>query len=117
MTGQDFNKVVEQLKAEGYDEKAILGSFYRMFQEDEITLDELEGMVTLMGYHLTEEFKAMSPEDQKTKGVRETDDKEDLPEGMTDGGKEFNEDEAEAEDDDDDDSEEEKKAMKLFGQN
>lgn len=127
MTTQEMQSAIEQLKAEGHDEETILGAFYRMFQEEQLTLDELDGVVNLMGYHLTDEFKAMSPEDQKTKGYEETGEEEkpedvDAGEGkeLTDGGKEVV-DESEKEDESDkpdksDDSDEEARAMKLFGQ-
>ena len=72
MTLEEGKKAIEQLKAEGHSEKEILGAFYKMFQNDKLTLEELDGMVNLMGYHLTDDFKAMSPEDQKTKGYEET---------------------------------------------
>ena len=45
-----------------------------MFQDDKITVEGLEGLVETLGWHLTEEFKAMSPEDQKTKGYEEIED-------------------------------------------
>lgn len=72
MTLEEGKKAIEQLKAEGHSEDEILGAFYKMFQNDKLTLEELDGMVNLMGYHLTDDFKAMSPEDQKTKGYEET---------------------------------------------
>lgn len=137
MSVDEGKKVIEQLKAEGHSEEEILGSFYKMFQDDKLTLDELDGFVNLMGYHLTDEFKAMSPEDQKTKGYEETEEpaegvsEEEVEEGKEEG-KEAKEPEGEAEDkgeepeaeeakpeDKGDESEseddEEKKAMKLFG--
>lgn len=130
MTVTDMQKAIEQLKAEGHSEEEILGGFYKMFQNDQLTLDELDGIVNLMGYHLTDEFKAMSPEDQKTKGYEETDeaaegvDKEEVEEAKeTDADteeKSESEDKSENEDDEDksedeDESDEEAKAMKLFG--
>ena len=39
-----------------------------MFAEDTIELDELESVIGVLGYEFSEEFKNMSPEDQKTKG-------------------------------------------------
>ena len=36
-----------------------------------LTLDELEKLIGLLGYEFTEEFKAMSEEDKKTKGYEE----------------------------------------------
>lgn len=128
MTIKEMQGVIDQLKAEGHDEQVILGAFYRMFQEDELTLDELDGIVNLMGYHLTDEFKNMSPEDQKVKGVRKVDDAEntedveDAKEFGADKNKSGEDDKSEEDDEDDsdekeeDESDEEAKAMKLFGQ-
>ncbi len=126
-----MNKAIEQLKAEGHTEEEILGGFYKMFQNDELTLEELDGIVNLMGYHLTDEFKAMSPEDQKTKGYEETDepaegvDEKDVEEGKEtepeDKPEEKSEDEEpedkeeKSDSDSEDDEDEEAKAMKLFG--
>lgn len=133
MTPEELNKAIEQLKAEGHSEEEILGGFYKMFQNDQLTLDELDGIVNAMGYHLTDEFKNMSPEDQKTKGYEETEepaegvDKEDVNDAKetdeSDESENKNEDdksENESDDNDkseseEDESEEEKRAMKLFG--
>lgn len=139
MTLEEGKKAIEQLKAEGHSEDEILGAFYKMFQNNKLTLEELDGMVNLMGYHLTDDFKAMSPEDQKTKGYEETEepaegvDSEEVEEAKeTEGGdeaeseaesdnKDSDSDNSEDSDDDDEefeeDSDEEKEyAMKkLFG--
>lgn len=121
MTVQEMKSAIEQLKAEGHDEQSILGAFYKMFQDDKLTIDELDGIVNLMGYHLTDEFKNMSAEDQKVKGVKKTEepakDAEDVNVGkgkeLSDDGKEI----VPEDEDDSDDSDEEARAMKLFGQN
>lgn len=123
MTPEEMKKAIEQLKATGASEEEILGGFYKMFQDDKLTIDELEGITNLMGYHFSDEFKAMSPEDQKTKGYEETEEpaegvekeeveeaKETEPEEKPEE-KESEEKEPEKEEDD---SEEEKRAMKLF---
>lgn len=124
MTIEEMKKAISELKAEGHEEEEILGAFYKMFQDDKLTIDELDGIVNLMGYHLTDEFKAMSPEDQKTKGYEEVEDtEEESGKELTDDGKEASgndddteEDKLEEDDDEEDESEEEARAMKLFGQ-
>ncbi len=135
MTLDEGKKAIEQLKAEGHSEEEILGAFYKMFQNDELSFDELDGMVNLMGYHLTDEFKNMSPEDQKTKGYEETEEpaegvnKEEVEEAKEidnneksdsneeSDSKEESEDESDKEknDESEDESEEKERAMKLFG--
>lgn len=128
MTVEEMKKAISQLKAEGHNDEAILGAFYKMFQDDKLTLEQLDGIVNLMGYHLTDEFQAMSPEDQKTKGYEEVDepaegvDKEQVEEaketepaedkGESPEGDSENKPEPESEPEDE--SEEEKRAMKLF---
>lgn len=125
MTLDEAKKAIEQLKAEGHSEEDILGGFYKMFQNDELAYDELDGIVNLMGYHLTDEFKAMSPEDQKKKGFEETNepaegvDKEEVEDAKETDGKEEVEEEVEKketeDESDEDESEEKERAMKLFG--
>lgn len=68
MTVQEAQKVIEELKAQGNSEEEIAGSFYLLFRENKIDVEQLEGLVNLLGYHLTEEFKAMDPEQQKNEG-------------------------------------------------
>lgn len=128
MTLDEGKKAIEQLKAEGHSEEEILGAFYKMFQNDELSYDELDGIVNLMGYHLTDEFKNMSPEDQKKKGYEETEepaegvDKEEVEEAkeVEDKGEaeeeveEVEEKETDEDESDEDESEEKERAMKLF---
>lgn len=127
MTLDEGKKAIEQLKAEGHSEEEILGAFYKMFQNDELSYDELDGIVNLMGYHLTDEFKNMSPEDQKKKGYEETEepaegvDKEEVEEAKEVEDKGQAEEEVEEveeketdEESDEDESEEKERAMKLF---
>jgi len=77
MTVKEGEKMIEELKKDGWNEEEIVAGFYQLFIEDEININELEDLVSLVGYELTEEFKKMSPEDQKTKGwADEDDDKE-----------------------------------------
>lgn len=67
MTKEQILTAIDQLKAEGYSEEEIIGAFYKMFSDEKITLQEFEDLVNLIGYELTEKFKNMSPEDQRTK--------------------------------------------------
>ena len=94
-------------------------------------------LVNVLGYELTDEFKQMTPEDQKTKGW-EADDESEKAEGVTDEevekAKEYGDDPDEKSDDDSDKEDEEesddesdkedeeesdeeaiKKARKIFG--
>lgn len=124
MTIDEAKKAFDEMRAQGADDNAILGTLYSMFQDDKIDVNQLGALVNVLGYELTEDFKKMSPEDQKTKGYEEGD--EDKPaEGVTkeevEKAKEFGDDEDEESDDeesDDEESDEEKErkeAERLFG--
>ena len=140
MTIDEAKKAFDEMRAQGADDNAILGTLYRMFQDDKIDIEQLGALVNVLGYELTDEFKQMTPEDQKTKGW-EADDESEKAEGVTDeevekakeygddpderSGNESDEksdeksDETDAESDkkDEEESDEEatKKARKIFG--
>lgn len=124
MTIDEAKKAFDEMRAQGADDNAILGTLYSMFQDDKIDVNQLGALVNVLGYELTEDFKKMSPEDQKTKGYEEGE--EDKPaEGVTkeevEKAKEFGDDEDEESDDDESDDEESdeekerKEAERLFG--
>lgn len=73
MTEQELLEAIEELKQQGFTEDEFLLVFYTMFQHDDINLEQLAYLVDLFGYELSEEFLAMSPEDQKTKGYEDAD--------------------------------------------
>ena len=136
MTIDEAKKAFDEMRAQGADDNAILGTLYRMFQDDKIDVEQLGALVNVLGYELTDEFKQMTPEDQKTKGW-EADDESEKAEGVTDEevekAKEYGDkpdersdnasdeksDETDAESDkkDEEESDEEatKKARKIFG--
>lgn len=129
MTIDEAKKAFDEMRAQGADDNAILGTLYSMFQDDKIDVNQLGALVNVLGYELTEEFKGMSPEDQKTKGYEE--EAENKPaEGVTkeevEKAKEFGDDEGEkpaeeeskeekSDDDESDEEKERKEAERLFG--
>lgn len=119
MTRKQVENVINSLKAQGYSEEDILGSFYAMFADDKMSLEELEDIVKLLGYELNDEFKALSPEEQKTKGYEEKEDevKEGVTKEVVEDAKEItpNETKKEVAPAKNADEEEEKEAKKLFG--
>lgn len=121
MTLEEAKKAIEELKAQGETEESMLGTFYLMFQDDVITVEELGDLCQLIGYELTDEFKNMSPEDQKTKGYEEVEDEEtDLSKEEIDDAKELEPGEEDSEksekpENEGDDEDEKEKAKKLFG--
>ena len=81
ITIEEAKKAMDEMMAQGTSEDDMLGILYLMFQDDKISFDELEALVDALGYEITEEFRNMSPEDQKTKGYEMKDEAE---EGVTD---------------------------------
>ena len=124
MTLEEAKKAIEELKAQGETEESMLGTFYLMFQDDVISVDELGDLCQLIGYELTDEFRNMSPEDQKTKGYEEVEDEDtDLSKEEIEDAKEIepceggddNKNKSGNSESEDDDKEEQEKAKKLFG--
>ena len=99
MSIEELQKAIEEMKAQGQSEEEIAGAFYLLFRDGKIDLEQLEALVNVLGFELSEEFKAMDPEMQKEAGYEVLDEKKEEP-------KETSEEEAD----------EEGKAMKLLGQ-
>ena len=113
MTIDEGKKAIEELKAQGNSEEEIAGSMYLMFKNGEITVEELEAFIGLMGFELTEEFKNMDPESQKEKGYELTNEDAE-PEGEAKPQEEQKEQKNPKDDGDNDEEKEEKQAMGLF---
>lgn len=113
MTREEAKQAIEELKAQGFSEDEMLLTFYTMFQDDKLNVEQLGNLVELIGYELSEEFLAMSPEDQKTKGYEEVKDEENLTEEEIEDAKEVEPEEKEKTSEPSGDDEE--KAKKLFG--
>ena len=107
MTIEEAQKAVEELMGQGHSKEEMAGVFYLMYQNDEIDFNEFETLCSLVDVNLTEEFKAMSEEDQKTKGWEETDSDND---GVNDDYEDEDEDDEEEEP-----SDEKEEAMKMYG--
>lgn len=133
MTIDEAKKTFDEMKAQGATEDEILGTLYVLFQKGDLDVNQLESLVNVLGYELTESFKAMSPEDQKKKGFETTDEKaENVSSEDVEKAKEFGDDpeeksndkeEDDDSDDDDDEDEEsedeesEENLNRLFGMN
>ena len=119
MTIDEAKKAFDEMRAQGADDNAILGTLYSMFQDDKIDVNQLGALVNVLGYELTEDFKKMSPEDQKTKGYEEGE--EDKPaEGVTKEevekpAEEESKKDEESDDEESDEEKERKEAERLFG--
>ena len=138
MTIDEAKKTFDEMKAQGATEDEILGTLYVLFQKGDLDVNQLESLVNVLGYELTESFKAMSPEDQKKKGFETTDEKaENVSSEDVEKAKEVGDDPEEkendkekdddsedddsedddSEDDDDEDDESEENLNRLFGMN
>ena len=114
MTVEEAKKVIEELKAQGETEDDIVGIFFMMFQDDKLSLEEFEDLIGLMDYELTEEFKNMSPEQQKSdEAWEEIEDEEGNP--VEEPAPEAEEKEEEEKPAEESEESEEDKARKLFG--
>lgn len=65
MTAGEFRETIAKLKEQGMDDEDIAITLYTMFVGNAITLQEFENLLAVLGYSLTDEFKNMSPEEQK----------------------------------------------------
>lgn len=78
MTVDEAKESFEELKKQGASQEDILCTLYYMFGKDELSFNEFEALANVLGYEITDEFKALSDEDKKTKGwdTSECDDEE-----------------------------------------
>lgn len=65
MTQEEVNKAFEELKSEGMDDNDLLVALGKMYQDGEITKDQLGALIDELGYEFTDEFSKMSDEDSK----------------------------------------------------
>lgn len=93
ITIEEAKKAMDEMMAQGTSEDEMLGILYLMFQDDEISFDELEALVDALGYEITEEFRNMSPEQQKTDGFKINEDAEGVSDEQIEDAKETEEDE------------------------
>lgn len=112
MTIEEGRKVIDELESQGASKEEIAGAFYLLFRDDKIDSEQLEALVNLLGYELNDEFKNMSPEDQKENGYELTNDPKDNIPTPPREGEDDNEPNSQPSPTSDDNEEE--KASKLF---
>lgn len=106
MTVDEAKESFEALKAQGATKEDILGTLYLMYGKDELDFNQFEALVNVLGYDITDEFKALSDEDKKTKGWITDASEQEVKEA-----KEFGDDESEIPDEE----KEKAEAERLFG--
>ena len=140
MSIDEAKEAISEMRAQGNSDEEIAGAFYLMFVDGKLDVNQFNALVNLLGYHLSDEFMAMDPEQQKTQGFAEQDtpeegvtpnqveaakDDETNPFKEEDGGNdkaesnnepaEKKEPETSSEDKPKEEDDEEEKAMRLFG--
>ncbi len=118
MTPEEVKKAFEQLKEEGMDDNDMLVALGRMFQNGDITKDQLGALIYELGYEFTDEFASKSDEEAKNGLFKDADEEPESDEKKDDEPESENEPESEGkpEDEDEDEDEDERgKAMSLFG--
>ncbi len=74
MTVDEAKESFEALKKQGATKKDILETLYFMYGKDELSFEEFEALVNVLGYDITDEFKNLPPEERKTAGWISSDD-------------------------------------------
>ena len=127
MTPEELQEAIAELKAQGASEEDIAASFYLMFSEGKVNLEQFQALLDAIDYELDEEFLNMDEQTQKTFALNgndndvppsESNERENSPapqrEGENDKTESSNDDKDESNDSPKEDKEEDK-AMRLFG--
>ena len=63
---EDAKAAIDELKKEyKLDDEGVAGVLAEMFQAGKLTVAQLEDLIGIVGFELTDEFKNLSPEEQK----------------------------------------------------
>lgn len=63
---EDAKSAIDELKKEyKLDDEGVAGVLAEMFQAGKLTVTQLEDLIGIVGFELTDEFKNLSPEEQK----------------------------------------------------
>ena len=119
MTPEELQEAIAELKAQGASEEDIAASFYLMFSEGKVNLDQFQALLNAIDYELDEEFLNMDEQTQRTIALNGNDN--DVPPSESDEGENNPASQREGENDKDESNDspkedkEEDKAMRLFG--
>lgn len=122
MTPEEVKQTFEELKKEGMDDNALLVALGKMYQNGDITKDQLGALIYQLGYQFTEEFDS-KPEDEAKEGMfqeeegdeEEPESEEEEPESEDEPEEESEPEGEEEEEEEESEEDERKKAMTLFG--
>lgn len=121
MTPEELQEAIAELKAQGASEEDIAASFYLMFSEGKVNLEQFQALLNAIDYELDEEFLNMDEQTQRTIALNGNDN--DVPPSESDDGENHPAPQREGESDESNDSKEdspkedkeEDNAMRLFG--
>lgn len=66
MTKKELDEVLEQLQRDGHSDEDIAASFYLMFSEKKINLEQFIALLAAIGYEVDDEFLQMSDDEKRT---------------------------------------------------
>lgn len=65
MTLREANEAIESLRKEGHSDEDIAASFYLMFSDKRVDLNQFKALLAVLGYELSEDFLKLSEEEQR----------------------------------------------------
>ena len=69
MTIKEISEVIENLRKEGNSDEDIAASFYMMFSDKKIDLNQFVALLDVLGYELDEEFFYSLDGDERKKAI------------------------------------------------
>ena len=124
MTPEELQEAIAELKAQGASEEDIAASFYLMFSEGKVNLEQFQALLDAIDYELDEEFLNMDEQTQKTFALNgndndvppsESNERENIPAPQREGEKDESDNDKDDSNDSPKEDKEEDKAMRLFG--
>jgi hypothetical protein len=124
VTPEELQEAIAELKAQGASEEDIAASFYLMFSEGKINLEQFQALLDAIDYELDEEFLNMDEQTQRTFALNgndndvppsESDEGENNPAPQREGEKDESDNDKDESNDSPKEDKEEDKAMRLFG--
>lgn len=65
MTIKDIEEVIETLRKQGNSDEDIAASFYMMFADKKLDINQFRALLAVLGYELSDEFLNLSEEEQR----------------------------------------------------
>ena len=124
MTPEELQEAIAELKAQGASEEDIAASFYLMFSEGKVNLEQFQALLDAIDYELDEEFLNMDEQTQRTIALNgngnevppsESNEGDNNPAPQREGENDESEDSKDDSSDSPKEDKEEDKAMRLFG--